>query len=198
MQPALLLAVTTAAVLGSVLATALEHSNNVTEAESNAAWHPSNGDFDMLRLSKAKKHPARGHDQLTVPTDMAVVDPNAEPFGEMPSVEMGAAAEKQLGFKAVREGESLRRVKPKSKQTSVSSSNLAPTDAGSSTVSQEAHGNGAANEAQNSIDEPVSKALGFLKGTKAIGEENKPFENTQFAVGPGAGEKRKCTGLLQS
>ena len=166
MQPALLLAITTAAVLGSVLATALEHSNSVTEAESNAAWHPSNGDFDLLRSSKAKKHPARGHDQLTVPTDMAVADPNAESFGEMPSVEMGAAAEKQLGFKAVREGESLRRVKPKSKQLQAS-----VDAAGSSTVSQENHANGAADDAQNSIDEPVSKALGFLDGTKAIGEK---------------------------
>ena len=164
MQPSLLLAITTAVVLGAVLATALENSNSVTEAESNAAWHPSDGDFDLLRSSKAKQHPARGHDQLTVPTDMAMVDPNAESFGEMPLVEMGAAAEKELDYKAVRESKSVRRVKPKSKQTSVDA-------AGSSTVSQENRGNGAADDAQNSIDEPVSKALGFLDGTKAIGEK---------------------------
>ena len=55
---------------------------------------------------------ARRHDRLTVvPTDMAVGEPNADSFGQMPLIEMGAAAEEKVDHtKADREveGKSLR------------------------------------------------------------------------------------------
>ena len=107
-------------------------------------------------------------ERLTVPADMALGDPNADSFGEMPLVEMGAAAEKGLNFKAAREDRSFRKMKPKSKPVTVSASRSVPPGAGSSTISQEA--DEVDNEAQNSADEPVSKALGSLDGAKAIGE----------------------------
>ena len=67
--------------------------------------------FHLVRSSKAESM-ARRHDRLTVvSTDMAVGEPSADSFGQMPLVEMGAAAEEKVDHtKADREveGKSLR------------------------------------------------------------------------------------------
>ena len=128
----------------------------------------STGRALALRNALASATASAERERLTVPADMALGDPNADSFGEMPLVEMGAAAEKGLNFKAAREDRSFRKMKPKSKPVTVSASRSVPPGAGSSTISQEA--DEVDNEAQNSVDEPVSKALGSLDGAKAIGE----------------------------
>lgn len=101
----------------------------------------------------------RVHDRFTMPTDMALGDPHAESFGEMPlTKESAAVAEKTAG-------RSLRKMNPLA-------SNPVPINAGSSTVSQKGNDNEVADEAQNTVDETTSKVIGSLDSAKAaVGKE---------------------------